>query len=411
MATQTRTLEPIPTPPEPPARAVSAREWARTNLFSNRWNTLLTLVFGALLAWVLFRFAWFVLVDARWEIARRNLTNVLVFRYPRDELWRLWAALFVLAASVGLGSGVAARVRRAQVEEGLAPPRERRLALRRAGPLVALVLVLLWLAGDLEATLLTLGIAAVGGLFHLAGRRVPPARTRAAAVAVLAGFALAYLVITAFGGVGWDRWGGLLLTVFLAVAGIVLSFPLGVLLALGRRSSFPAVRFVCTAYIELIRGVPLITLLFMSAFMLGFFLPPGMERPSAVTRALVALVLFTAAYVAEIVRGGLQSVPRGQIEAAKVLGLTAGQTMRRIVLPQAIRVVLPPLANDFVTLIKFSSLASTFAVGEITRKATELTAFTFRPMEIFTFVALVYFFICWPLSLSVRYAERRLTVA
>jgi general L-amino acid transport system permease protein len=170
-----------------------------------------------------------------------------------------------------------------------------------------------------------------------------------------------------------DRWGGLLLTAFLAVAGILLSFPLGVLLALGRRSKLPAVRLVCTVYIELIRGVPLITILFMSAFALGFFLPPGSERPSLVTRALVALVLFTAAYVAEIVRGGLQGVPLGQIEAAQAVGLSPLKTTRLIVLPQALRSVIPGLVGQFISLFKDTSLVFIVGLSELLAVAQNIT--------------------------------------
>jgi polar amino acid transport system permease protein len=134
-------------------------------------------------------------------------------------------------------------------------------------------------------------------------------------------------------------------------------------------------------------------------------------RLSAFSAVVIGLSLNSGAFLAEIFRAGIQAVPRGQLDAARVLGMSRALTMRRIVLPQAIRVVLPPMGNDFVALIKFSSLASTFAVGEITRKATELSSFTFRPIEIFTFIALVYFFICWPLSMSIRFLERRLQLA
>ncbi|MBA2614973.1 MAG: amino acid ABC transporter permease [Actinobacteria bacterium] len=247
------------------------------------------------------------------------------------------------------------------------------MVLRRVGPLLVLVVVLLVFAQSLTATLLVAGVAATAVLFRVVGQRVPLRRARLASLLVLVGIAAAYLTITAFGGVPRDRWGGLLLTAFLAIGGIVISFPLGVLLALGRRSSFPAVRIVCTAYIELIRGVPLITILFMSAFALGFFLPPGSERPSAVTRALVALVLFTAAYVAEIVRGGLQGVPRGQLEAAQAIGLSPLKTTRLIVLPQALRNVIPALVGQFISLFKDTSLVFIVGLTELLAVAQNIT--------------------------------------
>jgi general L-amino acid transport system permease protein len=363
LATQTRTAEPIPAIAEPPERGLPPREWMRRNLFDGWFNGALTVLFGLLLAWAVYRIARFVFVDARWEIVERNLVNVLVFHFPRAELWRLWVALFLLSAAFGFGSGVATRLRRAQVEEGRAEATRQpvRLTIRRAAPLLLVVGVFLWFARSPTGTAFVLAIGALGVALHFAGRRVPPRRAKLAPLVALAGIAASYVVITQFGGVHWDRWGGLLLTMFLAIAGILISFPIGVLLALGRRSSFPAVRLVCTAYIELFRGVPLITVLFMAAFVVGFLLPPGMERPTLVTRALIGLVLFTSAYVAEIVRGGLQGVPRGQVEAAQALGLSPVRTTRLIVLPQALRSVIPALVGQFISLFKDTSLV--FIIG------------------------------------------------
>src|SRR5690606_10963107 len=164
------------------------------------------------------------------------------------------------------------------------------------------------------------------GAGRLLGARLPQGTRRWMPLVYLATVFAVFLAFTGWGGVGWDAWGGLLLNLYLGVAAIVLSFPIGVVLALGRRSTFPAMRMVSVAYIEAIRGVPLTTLLFMGALALGFFLPAGWPRPGQVVRAIIALTLFTAAYVAEIVRGGLQSVPRGQTEAAKAIGLSPLKT-------------------------------------------------------------------------------------
>ena len=374
-ATRVDTLEPIPVlePEGPPTRRLPPREWARENLFSSRLNTALTVVFGLVLAWIVYRVGRFVLVDARWLIIERNITNLMVFHFPRGELWRVWAALYVLAGAIGFGVGAAGRRRSLEVQEGRAAKAPASLTIRRIGPLVVLVVVLLAFARSLTATALVAGVAAIAVVFRFVGRQVPPRHLRPAGLAVLAAIAGSYLVITAFDGVPRDRWGGLLLTAFLAVAGILLSFPLGVLLALGRRSKLPAVRLVCTVYIELIRGVPLITILFMSAFALGFFLPPGSERPSLVTRALVALVLFTAAYVAEIVRGGLQGVPLGQIEAAQAVGLSPVKTTRLVVLPQALRSVIPGLVGQFISLFKDTSLVFIVGLSELLAVAQNIT--------------------------------------
>jgi general L-amino acid transport system permease protein len=415
MATRVDTLEPLPAPePEaPPERRLPPREWARENLFSSWFSTLLTVAFGLLLGWALFRAAQFVFVDARWEVIERNMTNLMVSRFPRDELWRVWGALFILAASLGFGAGAAASLRRAEVEERRAVSAGRYQALRRSAPLVLLIVVLLVFARSVEATALTAGVAAVAVVFRLAGARVPRRHVRWAALAVFVGIVLAFAVIIGFGGVGWNSWGGLLLTVFLAVGGILLSFPLGVLLALGRRSTFPAVRMVCVVYIELIRGVPLIALLFMAAFMLGFFLPPGVGRPDEVTRALIAFVLFTAAYVAEIVRGGLQGVPRSQVEAAHALGLSPLKTTRLIVLPQALRSVIPGLVGQFISLFKDTSLVFIIGLSDLLTVAETITKqpdFLAQGLifETLVFISFVYWAGSYWMSRESQRLERRL---
>ena len=156
--------------------------------------------------------------------------------------------------------------------------------------------------------------------------------------------------------VGWDEWGGLMLNLFLAVISLALCFPLGVLLALGRRSKLPLVRWMSVVYIELFRGVPLYVLLLMAGIALGFFVPQSIT-PGFVARAIIVFTLFTAAYVAEIVRGGLQSLPSGQAEAARALGLSPTRVTFFIVLPQALRNVIPALVGQFISLFKDTTLA------------------------------------------------------
>jgi general L-amino acid transport system permease protein len=375
VATRTDTLEPVPLPePErPPEERLSPWEWVRKNLFGSVLDTILTIVFAAFLAWAAYRILKFVFVDARWEIVERNLTTLMVGSFPRGELWRVWAALFILAASLGWGAGALALRRRREVAEGRAVPAPRSLALRRMAPLIVLVAVLLWFAQSLEALVLVVGIALVAVAFNLLGRRTPQRLDRHVALIVLGGTLVAFLVIVAFGGVGWKNWGGFMLTIFLAVGGIAMSFPIGILLALGRRSSLPAVRVVCAGYIEVFRGVPLITVLFLGAFMIGFFLPEGVERPDPIVRALIGFVLFTSAYVAEVVRGGLQSVPGGQIEAAQALGLSPFRTTRLVVLPQALRSVIPGLVGQFISLFKDTSLVFVIGLAELLTIAENLT--------------------------------------
>jgi len=418
-ATRPYVEEPLP-PPEPegpPISRIGLNRWLRENLFSTWFNALLTVVFAVLLAFAAYKLGRFVLVDARWEVVQRNITNFMVFHFPRAELWRVWVALFMLAAAAGLGAGAAGTRREAEVEEGRGgtPSTARGLVFRRVAPLVALVVVLLLAARSLTAAFLVLGVAATAVGFRLLGRRLPARAFRFVVLGMLAAIVAAFLVIIAFGGVPLDDWGGLLLTVFLAVAGIVISFPLGVLLALGRRSKLPAIKLVCVLYIELIRGVPLITILFMAVFAIGFFLPQGTDPPSTVSRALIGLVLFTAAYVAEVVRGGLQSVPVGQIEAAQALGLSPAKTTRLILLPQALRAVIPALVGQFISLFKDTSLVFVVGLTELLAVAEIVTQQPdFRAqgliVETLLFVAFVYWAGSYWMSRESQRLEQRLGV-
>jgi general L-amino acid transport system permease protein len=234
----------------------------------------------------------------------------------------------------------------------------------------------------------------------------------AAAVAVAMVVRVVYSMIDA-SGVGWDRWSGLHLTLMTSAIAIVLAFPVGLLLALGRRSTLPVIRVMSTAYIELIRGVPLITLLFMGQFVLGQLLPEGTDL-SRVTRAIVAMTLFTAAYIAEIVRGGLQGLPRGQTEAAQALGLSAAKNMRLIILPQALRSVIPAMVGQFISLFKDSSLLAIIGIQEFlgVRELVHAQA-DFRAVsvaETLVFVAIGYWAFSFAMSRESQRLERRLRV-
>jgi len=200
---------------------------------------------------------------------------------------------------------------------------------------------------------------------------------------------------------------GLWLTLTISFLALAISMVLGLLVAVVRLSRNRGVSFIAATYVEVFRDTPVLVQLFWFYYVLPILL--GIQI-SAFGAALIGLTLHSAAFLGEVYRAGIQAVPSDHVEAAKVLGLKPVQTFVRIVMPQALRTILPPLVNNFVDLIKLSSLASVFAVGEVTRKATELSAATFRPLEIFTFIALIYFFICWPLSLAMRHLERRLHV-
>ncbi|MBY6347173.1 amino acid ABC transporter permease [Providencia rettgeri] len=205
-------------------------------------------------------------------------------------------------------------------------------------------------------------------------------------------------------------WGGLPLTLILATFGIAFAFPLGLLLALGRTSRLPAVKAVCVVYIELIRGVPLISLLFMSSVMLPLFMPEGFNIDKLL-RAQIAIILFAAAYIAETVRGGLQAIPKGQYEGAASLGLSYWRTMRQIILPQALKIVIPPLVGIFISLFKDTSLVVIIGIFDLTQAAkVALADAAWRGFsrEAYLFIALIYFVFCYSISRYSRSLERRL---
>ena len=211
-----------------------------------------------------------------------------------------------------------------------------------------------------------------------------------------------------------DQWGGLPLTVMLTVIAMTLAFPLSILVALGRRSNMPAIKTLCTLYVELIRGVPLITVLFMASFMLPLFMPEGVKI-DVLIRVLVAITLFSAAYMAEVVRGGLQALPKGQTEAAATLGLTYWQTQRKIVLPQALAMVVPSLMNTFIGMFKDTSLVTIVSLYELTGAvALALNSDAdWRPFKIeaYLFITLIYFVFCFAMSRYSLWIENRTAVS
>jgi general L-amino acid transport system permease protein len=207
-----------------------------------------------------------------------------------------------------------------------------------------------------------------------------------------------------------ERWGGLILTLLLSTFGIAAAFPLSILLALGRRSDMPVIRALCVGYIELIRGVPLISLLFMASVMLPLFLPPGLTIDKLL-RAQIALILFAAAYLAEVVRGGLQAIPKSQYEMADALGLNYWQKTLYVVLPQALRIAVPPLVNTFIGFFKDTSLVLIIGLFDLLSTIkVSLTdpAWTGFGVEAYLFAALVYFVFCLAMSLYSRRLEHRL---
>ncbi|MBT9504422.1 MAG: amino acid ABC transporter permease [Burkholderiaceae bacterium] len=208
-----------------------------------------------------------------------------------------------------------------------------------------------------------------------------------------------------------DQWGGLPLTIMLSSLSIVMAFPIAVLVAMGRRSQMPAIRTFCTIYVELIRGVPLISVLFMASFMFPLFMPQGFSI-DVLVRVLAGITLFAAAYLAEIVRGGLQAIPKGQVEAAQSLGLSYWKTQRKIVLPQALALVVPGIVNSFISIFKDTSLVTIVSLYELTGAlglALNSDA-NWRPFKVegYLFITAIYFVFCFAMSRYSLWIEKQL---
>ena len=207
------------------------------------------------------------------------------------------------------------------------------------------------------------------------------------------------------------QWGGLPLTLLLSVFGLTIAYPLGVMLALGRQSKMPTIKWLCVVYIELIRGVPLISLLFMGSFIFPLFLPEGINFPT-ILRALVAIILFTAAYIAEVVRGGLQGMSRGQYEAAESIGLNYFLTMRLVILPQALKIVIPPTVSILISAFKDTSLVVIIALWDLLKTTQgvlsnpEWMGFS---REAYIFIAILYFLGCFSMANYSRKLEKELS--
>lgn len=199
---------------------------------------------------------------------------------------------------------------------------------------------------------------------------------------------------------------GMNMTLFLSAVTLALALVGGLLIALMNLSRFAPARWFAMGFGEIIRNTPILVQLLWVYYVLPIVFD---IRIDAVTACIIGLSIYSSAFIAEVYRAGIQAVPQGQREAAQVLGLSQFDAFRRIVLPQAIRLILPPLCGQFVLLIKYSSLAAVISVGEVTRKGMELSSSTFRPLEIFTFIAVLYFAICWPLTLAIHAWERRLS--
>ena len=347
---------------KPPVTSVGVIGWIKENLFNGAFNSVLTIVTLYFLWKMIPPFVRWAFIDstwissgaecreaggACWSVVSSNIRFIMFGFFPYESHWRPLLAMILLV--------------------GLLYYSQDRKHWKN-------YLAYVWVAG-----LFIMGLLMKGGLFGLS----PVEST---------------------------EWGGLPLTLILSVFGLTAAYPLGVLLALGRQSKMPAIKTLSIVYIELIRGVPLISLLFMSSVVFPLFLPEGITI-NKILRAQVAIVLFTAAYIAEVVRGGLQGMGRGQYEAAESLGLNYYQTMRLVVLPQALKIVIPPTVSILISAFKDTSLVVIIALFDILKTAqTALQDPQWMGFsaEAYVFVALIYFVCCFSMSNYSRRLEREL---
>ncbi len=392
---------PVLPPPDPPRLL----KWMRDNLFGTWFNSILTLVSTVIFYFLLVNaLNW--LINADWRPVTEFPLLFAIGQYPREEMWRvgvgLSLSLFMLGASWGKWGG-----------------------LLRSVSWISGVVFLVFALLPVEHPALTMGMRLYLGsllptilLGFLLGR-LKTVTPLAITIGWLVLPVVFILFLSGFENSSWlpsistTVWGGLLVTFLLAIGSILLSFPIGVLLALGRRSSLPVVSIFSTVFIEAVRGVPLITILFMFSIILALFLPQE-TRLDRLLRALIAMTVFSAAYTAENVRGGLQGVPQGQVEAAKALGMSGVQTMVFIVLPQAIRAVIPAMVGLFISMFKDTTLVVIVGINDFLGigKAVINSSpeFVQLQLEVYIFIAVVYWIFSYLMSIASRRVETALGV-
>ena len=386
----------------------------RRELFSSPLDGLISIgLIGFLLAVVIALVKW-ALFQAQWAVLQANSTLFAVGRYPLEQQWRLWLLTTLLVGATGLSWGLLRGLPRLDRVDQLWPRNDRIavavvLALALWAPLFLKLSLAIQLRWWLVAALLVATRWAAG---RWALRIPPPARRLVPLIWPLLYFAGMVLISGGLGliQVSPSEWGGLLLTLVESSFAILLCFPLGILLALGRRSALPLLRWSSVVYIEFIRGAPLITLLFLGQNILGFLLPGGLA-PDRVWRAAWVLTFFAAAYVAEAVRAGLASLPKGQLEAARSLGLPLPQALIHVVLPQALRVALPATVGQFISLLQDTTLLSLIGLLDLLGTARTVMAnpaFLGRNAEVYLVLALLFWCCCAALGLGSRALETRL---
>jgi general L-amino acid transport system permease protein len=369
--------------------------WLHKNLFSTWYNSLLTIICVVIIFFCGWNLISWIITQAQWQVVEANLRLFMVGRYPQSLYWRVWISSLIAASLTFITVGVF------WAKENIP-----KITLIITAFLFGFLLIVFPI--DLNSRLLLLGIGISAIISFLLGKKLAKLITPYLTFAWLLSFPIILWLIG--GGLGLrsvssSDWNGLLLTLLMAAVSILLSFPIGILLALGRTSDLPVVKWFSILYIEIIRGLPLIGILFLAQVMLPLFLPIRLDR---VLRGVAGLIIFSAAYMAENVRGGLQSVPRGQVEAAKVLGLNPALVLLLIVLPQALRAVIPAIVGQFIGLFKDTSLLSLVGLLELTGMARSILAqpeFLGRYAEVYLFIGLIYWVFCYSMSLASRKLE------
>ena len=402
----------------PPRSEAGALGWARANLFGSAFNAALTVVSLATLAAALFFGLRWILLSADWSVVATVGGRFVIGSYNSDQacpgnncFWRPQVSLLLVTFVLGMAWGV--------VGGGMA--RGAALITAVAAAAFAFLPYGMERMGMDVRLLLAANLPMVFGGWALA-RFTPLGSARAVIIMAVAAFGLTLFLMLGYdiaGDPGWFRpvdvrhWGGLTLNLILACAGITLSLPIGIALALGRRSHLPVLKTVCVGFIEVLRGVPLITLLFMSQHIVPLAFPETFPRNSLVNAGVV-ITLFSSAYMAENIRGGLQALHPGQAEAARALGLPGWQTTLLISLPQAIRNVIPAIVGQFIGLFKDTSLV--YIIGMLDMVEVGRVTITGRPeyqgtaQEMFIFIALVFWVFTYGMSYISRRVERNLGV-
>ena len=379
-------------------------EWLRKNFFSTWHNSLLSLILFSLILWGITNFISWSTTEAEWQVIKVNLPLLMVGRYPKDQYWRIWLMVSIISSLFGLSCGVIAR------------NSAKLLTLPVLIFIAVLPVIILFFPVNLPFKLLLIVMVILVITTAWIGKKIGIKNSNLGQYLSFSWLVAFLLILWLIGGglglksVSTNDWGGLKLTILMAVVSIFLSFPLGVLLALGRQSTLPVMRIFSIGYIEIIRGLPLISILFMGQIMIPLFLPGGM-RPDRILRAILGLTLFSSAYLAENVRSGLQSVPRGQTEAARALGLNTPLSLGLIVLPQALKVAIPSIVGQFISLFQDTTLLSIVGLVEllgISRSILAQPQFLGDYAEVYLFDGVLFWIICYAMSFGSQQLEKKL---